>query len=524
MTALTLPQPDRVATAAWLRHGAALGVLLLFTLAAFRSSVSAAVQVWQVSPTYSHCFLIVPIIVWLIWEKRDALAMLAPGMAPRALFFIPLFTLGWWLGELAAINEVQQYAVVGIMQALIVALLGVNVVRLIWFPVLYLLFLVPTGEYLIVPMQNFATHFVDVSLNILGIIHYTEGTTFELTNGRFEIAEACAGLRFLIATVTLGVLFSYLMFRKIYKTVLFLVACVAVPLIGNGLRCVGIIVLAHLTNNQYGAGADHIVYGWGFNVAILLILGVIGSRFRDDAGEKIQVRTNPAIPPARLAGVTALAAILLSTGPALAWWHDNYFVKPDLAAITQPFHPAGWHEGPASPSWQPDFFGLDASTSASFAPTTGDAAIPVDFYLGYYARPRPGHSMTAHANRLWNNENWNLSDVNQVSSVFAGKRIQFEESIITSFAKKRLIWSSYWVDGHFTTSLFKVKLLQAGAALQGHEGQAVIALSTELDGTVEEARGRLSRSLPAVDALPARLDQANHRMPVQDPLTVGGRP
>lgn len=524
MTALTLPEPDRTATTAWLRHGFALGALLLLTLIAFRSSVSAAVQVWQVSPTYSHCFLIIPIILWLVWEKRNALAMLAPGLAPQALFFIPLFTLGWWLGELAAINEVQQYAVIGIMQALIVALLGVNIVRLIWFPVLYLLFLVPTGEYLIVPMQNFATHFVDVSLNILGIIHYTEGTTFELTNGRFEIAEACAGLRFLIATVTLGVLFSYLMFRKVYKAALFLLACVAVPLIGNGLRCVGIIVLAHFTNNQYGAGADHIVYGWGFNVAILLILGVIGSRFRDDTSEKNRLRVNPVTPPVRLAGVAALAAILLSTGPALAWWHDDYFVKPDLAAITQPFHPAGWHEGPASASWKPEFSGLDAWTSASFTPATGDAAFPVDLFLGYYARPRPGHSMTAHANRLWDNENWTLSDVNLVPGMFAGKRMQFEELIIASYAKKRVIWSSYWVDGHFTASLFKVRLLQAGAALQGHEGQAVIAVSTELDGTVEEARGRLSRSLLALDALPARLDQANHRAQIQGPLTAGGRP
>ena len=117
---------------------------------------------------------------------------------------MPVLALIWWMGELAAINEVQQYAVVGLIQAMIVALLGINVIRVIWFPILYLLFLVPTGEYLIAPMQHFATHFVDVCLNLLRIPHYTEGTTFELTNGRFEIAEACAGLRFLIATVTLG--------------------------------------------------------------------------------------------------------------------------------------------------------------------------------------------------------------------------------------------------------------------------------------------------------------------------------
>jgi len=485
MTALALPEPNRAVSTAWLRHGAALTALLLFTLITFRASIAAAVQVWQVSPTYSHCFLIIPIVVWLIWEKRAVLGTLAPGLAPQALFFIPFLTLGWWIGELSAINEVQQYAVVAIMQALIVALLGVNIIRVIWFPILYLLFLVPTGEYLIVPMQQFATHFVDASLNILGIIHYTEGTTFELTNGRFEIAEACAGLRFLIATVTLGVLFSYMMFRKIHKTVLFLLACVAVPLIGNGLRCVGIIVLAHFTNNEYGAGADHIVYGWGFNVAILLILGVIGSFFRDEFGEQSNVEINTVVPTARLAMVAVFAAILLSTGPALAWWHDNYFVKPDLAAITQPFRSAGWREAPAPASWRPEFSG------------------------------------TAHVNKLWN-EGWALSDVSTVSATLAGRRVQFQESIITSPAGKRAVWSSYWVDGRFTTSLFKVKLLQAEAALQGHEGQAVIALSTVIEGTVEDARGRLSGSLLALEQLPVRLDRANHRSQIESPLTAGG--
>ncbi|HKB95327.1 MAG TPA: EpsI family protein, partial [Rhizomicrobium sp.] len=256
---------------------------------------------------------------------------------------------------------------------------------------------------------------------------------------------------------------------------------------------------------------------------ILLILGVIGSLFRDESGEQNNVGMNPAVPPTRLAMVAGLAAILLSTGPALAWWHDNYFVKPDLAAITQPFRSAGWREAPAPASWRPDFFGLDARTVESLIPTADGAAIPVELFLGYYARPRPGHSMTAHVNKFWN-DGWALSDVGTVSVTLAGKRIQFQESIITSAAGKRAVWSSYWVDGQFTTSLFKVKLLQAKAALQGHEGQAVIVLSTVIEGTVEDARGRLTGALLALEPLPARLDRANHRAQVQAPLTAGGRP
>jgi len=506
MTAITLPETRSAAAKAWVRHAAALGILLLATLAAFHDSVAAAVRVWWVSPTYSHCFLIIPIVLWLIWEKRPLLAAHSPSLAPKALLAIPLLVLMWWMGDLAAINEVQQYAMVAIMQALIVALIGIPICRVIWFPIFYLLALVPTGEYLIVPMQHFATRFVDIALNLLGIPHYTEGTTFELTNGRFEIAEACAGLRFLIATVTLGVLFCYLMFRRIAKTALFLLACVAVPLIGNGLRCVGIILLAHFTNNEYGAGADHIVYGWGFNIAILVVLGILGFMFRDDFEDKDVIRATPAVAPARLGLVTALAALLVTTGPALAWWHDNYLSTPDLMALENPFRVSGAMS--STSLWLPQFSGLDARARANTG--TGLAADRVDMFLGYYAKPRPGHSMTAHANQLWNN-GWILSDTRVTTVHLGGQQIPVQEWLISSPAERRLVWSTYWVDGHFVTSLFKVKLLQAAAALQGHEGQAVIALSTPLMGTPDEARYRLALALSNQNQLPARLEQANRR-------------
>jgi hypothetical protein len=80
-----------------------------------------------------------------------------------------------------------------------------------------------------------------------------------------------------------------------------------------------------------------------------------------------------------------------------------------------------------------------------------------------------------------------------------------------------MIWSTYWVDGRFTTSLVRVKLWQAGAALKGHEGQAVLVLSTQMEGSLGDARRRLAHTLAALDQLPARLGDANRSAP------AGGR-
>jgi len=498
----------------WLEHGTALGVLVVLALLAFHDAVTAAVQVWWVSPTYSHCFLIVPISAWLIWERRALLAKQRPVVEPRVLWLVPPLLVVWWLGELSTINEVRQLAAVAILQTAIVAMLGLSVARTIWFAIFYLFFLVPTGEYLIIPMQHFATVFTDWTLNLIGVPHFTEGTVIELTNGRFEIAEACAGLRFLIATVALGVLFSYMMFRKWFKIVLFLLASFIVPLIGNGLRVVGIILLAHYTNNEYGAGADHLVYGWGFNVAILLVLFFLGSLFRDSIDDNI----NEA-PPAERTDTTgktlrvlALAGFAIGIGPAVGYWHDSRVVEPDIGSLSQPLHLQGWHASPSVDQWRPLFPGIDAQIEESLL--SDDAATTADLYVGYYARPRTRHSLTAHVNKLWDVKDWTPTSSGTATARLGSHTIQLQEWIVTSASQKRLIWATYWVDGSFTTSLFKVKLMQARAAFGGHEGQAVVAVSTVIDGTDDQARASLTRVLAALNDLPNRLDGANRRDPI----------
>lgn len=513
MSSPTVAATISSARQSWLEHGVALTLLVLLTLVDFHDAVRAAVQVWWVSPTYSHCFLIIPISAWLVWEKRRQLSSLQPTVEPRALWMLLPLLLVWWLGELSTINEVRQFAVIGLIQVVTIAMLGLDIYTLIWFPVLYLFFLVPTGEYLIGPMQQFATRFTDVTLTLIGVPHFTQGTMIELTNGRFEIAEACAGLRFLIATVALGVLYAYMMFRKWYKVVLFLFSCIAVPLVGNGLRIVGIILLAHYTDNKYGAGADHLIYGWGFNVAILLFLFLVGSFFRDSFDQSDSKPHENRKHDSRKATAAAFftAALLLSVGPAVGYWHDTRAIAPDIAGLRAPLRLSSWHAYPMSGMWRPVFPGVDSDLSASLFSNGSSGALPVDLYVGYYARARTGHSLTAHLNKLWNDTTWSALSSGRAESRIGSTNVVFEEWVISSALEKRMVWATYWVDGTFTTSLMKVKFLQAGAAFGGHEGEALVAVSTIIDSTDAAARRRLSNALSDLNDLPGRLDRTNRR-------------
>src|SRR5215471_13364836 len=96
----------------------------------------------------------------------------------------------------------------------------------------------------------------------------------EVPGAKFTVAEACAGLRFLIASVALGALYGYLMYRSWTRRIIFLALSIVVPIIANGFRVMGISVLGYLLSSAEAATADHILYGWLFFsiVSLLLIL------------------------------------------------------------------------------------------------------------------------------------------------------------------------------------------------------------------------------------------------------------
>ena len=77
-------------------------------------------------------------------------------------------------------------------------------VRRILFPLAYLLFAVPLGDFLVGPLQDVTAVFTVWALQLTGIPVYLEGRFFYIPTGAFEVAEACSGIRYLIASLALG--------------------------------------------------------------------------------------------------------------------------------------------------------------------------------------------------------------------------------------------------------------------------------------------------------------------------------
>lgn len=492
-------RPQALGVSAWTAHLAALAGLILVLGLLYARTIAAAVTVWWVSPTFSHCFLIIPVVGYLIWDKRRTLAQLTPAAYPRALWLALPVMAAALVGGLAAINELEQLALIAFVQVLALSLLGPKVYRAVLFPALYLFFLVPMGEYLIGPLQRFTTWFIDQGLTLLGILHYTEGNIVELANGRFQVAEACAGLRFLIATIAVGALFSYLTYRKWRKIALFMLACVIVPIIGNGFRALGIVLLAHFSDNRIAVGADHLVYGWGFSVAILALLMFVGSKFADDFPPEPSAVTPP--PPARahlLPLTVLLSLVAVSAVPAFAAWHASG--KPvDASVFAVVPEIQDFSTESVSRDWAPGFQAPDAKLEFALRKDGPAVDVFVDYYSG------AGRNLISSANKFWDEEVWHPIAERQASAKIGAVPVQFRELQIGSAGVTRLVWWTYVSNGAFTQSGLTVKLDHVKSAFTGGRGAALLALSTPIDGETETARARLREAAAALQPVKDRL-------------------
>ena len=308
------PAPPPHWAAAWRGAGALLlaGLLLLGLL--FRAEILAAVTVWDESTAYNHCWLVLPIAGWLAWNRRHRLAPLLPQPLPwLALLALPI-GLVWLAAERLGIMEGRQFAALGLMLLFTVTVLGWRFGRAMAGPLLYLLFLVPFGAFATPQLQDITAWFVDVGLNFTQIPHYISDLTIEIPAGTFYVAEACAGLRFLIAALAFGALYALTMFRSPWRRLVVMALALAVPIIANGIRALGIVVLGNYLGSAEAAAADHLIYGWVFFSAVILLLILAGLPFREDVG----LPPMGPVPPPHMPASTARLALAGGLGLGLA--------------------------------------------------------------------------------------------------------------------------------------------------------------------------------------------------------------
>ena len=187
----------------------------------------------------------------------------------------------WWLAHALRIAEGEQFALAFMLQAVLLAVLGWPVYRALLFPFAYLLLMVPTGDFLLGPLQGVATQVASFLLRLTGIPVFVEGTIIEVPTRTVIIAPGCAGLNFLLASLALSLLFADLLYRHWPKRVVCVVAALALSVAANWVRIYALIVFDYFTDSRTNIFDDHLLYGWGFFTIIMALLLWLAHRLQD---------------------------------------------------------------------------------------------------------------------------------------------------------------------------------------------------------------------------------------------------
>ncbi len=376
----------------------AWAALMLLTA---RAWVEMAIQWWNIS-TYNH-ILFVPVIVgWLVWVRREELAHLQPKAWLPGLVLVAGALFVWLLGELAGVNIVAQAGAVGALQMSVVAILGPRVATGVFFPLAYMVFLVPFGDELVPTLQMITADVVIWLTRLSGIPAVIDGVFIDTPAGLFEVAEACSGVKFLVAMIALGVLVAQTCFTRWSRRIAFIAACIVIPVIANGVRAWGTIYIAQSQGIEFAAGFDHIFYGWVFFAIVLVLILGAGWRFFDRDPEE------PGLDGKALArspwfnvfekgrgGTKAIAggfaALVLGFG---IWSALASQLEADLPETFEAPAVAGWTQ--VSPDmaldWEPRASGADKRLLASYTNAQGQR---VDVFAAAYAAQGNGRDPAA---------------------------------------------------------------------------------------------------------------------------------
>ncbi len=248
----------------------------LFALA-WTAWAEMARQWWDAS-TYNHILLVPPILAWLVRQRWPELAKLAPQAWWPGLLLLAGGLLGWLGGTAAGINTASQLSAVVMVQGAVAALLGPRVVAGLLFPLAYMFFLVPFGDEIVPALQAITAEMAVALTHASGVPAVIDGVFIDTPAGLFEVAEACSGVKFLVAMIALGTLVAHLCFASWKRRAVFMLAAGVVPVLANGVRAWGTIYIAQSQGIEFAAGFDHIVYGWIFFALVMAL--VLGASWR----------------------------------------------------------------------------------------------------------------------------------------------------------------------------------------------------------------------------------------------------
>lgn len=483
----------------WRRPLAALVLLQAAILAIYWHSAWGMAMIWARSDTYAHGFVVPFIALWLVWRQRAALAPMVPRPGRLAWLLMAGAAALWLVGDLVSVNAATQLALMMLIVLSVPAVLGWRITRALAFPLGFLFFAVPIGDFLMPRLMEWTADFTVLALRVSGIPVYREGLQFIIPSGTWSVVEACSGIRYLIASVTVGCLFAYLSYHSMRKRMVFIGVAIVVPLVANWLRAYLIVMLGHFSGNTIATGVDHLIYGWLFFGLVIGIMFLIGARWVDP------MPPLKASVPGSLVEASYLNrwpwfalslpfVVVLAPHAVLAIM--NLGTKTAPVQLTRPIVAAPWHATAMPPSsWEPAFQNASAELHMGLADAQGR---PLGLLVSYYRQQNYKRKLVSSENVLVRSLDpvWARVASGSANVQMQGRALRVDSAVIRQHARgmvgageRLLAWRFYWVHGTFTASDYAGKIQGALGRISGwgDDGANIVIYTPLSDAKEAEA-------------------------------------
>ena len=486
---------------AWIRSTALFVACTALLFWVFQSEVAALIDVWKSSETFGHGFFILPIVLFLFYRLHERLFALEPQCTPRTLILVVCLSLAWMIGDLTNIMIAKQFVFVALWQSLFLLIFGWRIFRIALFPLGYLYFAVPFGISIIPTLQDVTAQIVVHLLRFTGIPVFNDGYQIEIPSGSFLIAEACSGVRYLMVCIALGLLAANIFFHSWRRRLLFVGLAALVPIVANGVRAYGIVMIAHLSHYTIAVDVDHIIYGFIFLGFVLLSLLGLGALLREKSHSLLSDVSVEHVDGAALSNRTSETSFLsqlIAAGIAIAMIFSAEMVTAGAKAppsnlsikLRGPDVEPPWtHDRADAPLWVPAFQGMDAELQQTYR--RGDRRL--DLHVGYLAYQREGAEVISDLNTVAGRESeWKVLRSTWATIQVGGRGLPINALVIRRQSQTLLVWSWYRIGGEDTNSRLMGKFLEVKALATGQgRSAAMIAISTELAEDSEQATALL---------------------------------
>jgi exosortase B len=309
-------------------HLALVGVLLAgFLLLLVPTVLTLFRQVWQ-TDEQGHGPIIGAVSLWLMWRQRQAVidAPVRPVYVGGGLLFVLSMVL-YALGRSQQIIQGEVVGLIGATVALLLLMRGVQGLRAVAFPLLFLVFLVPLPGVLVqaitIPLKTAVSYVAEWLMYHAGYPIARTGVILAVGPYQLLVADACAGLNSLFTLEALGLLYLNLMgYTSKMRNLVLAILVVPISFIANVVRVIILILVTYHFGDEAGQGFVHTFAGmvlFGLGLAMMLVTdGVVGRMMGQGHGVRGQPDPDAAAGAAAAAPTASMGAGLQSALGRLA--------------------------------------------------------------------------------------------------------------------------------------------------------------------------------------------------------------